>query len=71
MSTKWKPLKNRKEFLDTLAKKFKIESPHEWGKVTVSRIYNEGGSALLNEYYNGSLFECLKSVYRGREFFTF
>lgn len=58
-------MENRKKFLDEIAVRLNIQSPSDWGKVTQQHIYDLGGSSLLSNYYNGSLFACLKSVYKG------
>lgn len=60
-------MENRRNFLDEIVKKLDIKKPSDWGKVTVKRFFELGGSSLLN-YYNGSLFGCLQSVYQGSAF---
>lgn len=59
----WKATENRKNFMDELALKLNIKSPKDWGKVRLRTIYEQGGGALLNKYYGGSLFTCLQSLY--------
>jgi hypothetical protein len=58
-------MENHKNFLDEIAKKLNIKTPSDWGKVTYDYFCGSGGSTLLNTYYNGSLFTCLQSVYKG------
>lgn len=61
----WKSLKNQRKFLEEMKIKFHIRQPRDWGKI-ITRHFNEmGGASLLPRYYNGSLFNCLKSVYKG------
>lgn len=59
-------MENRKIFLDQLALKLNIKKPSDWGKIPVKKVQEHGGNALLLTYYKGSLFHCLKSVYKGR-----
>jgi hypothetical protein len=58
-------MENRKNFLDEIAKKLNIKTPSDWGSVTTHMFFELGGSTLLKYYYNGSLFACLQSVYKG------
>lgn len=58
-------MENRKKFLDEVANKLNIQNPRDWGKITTSQIHEIGGGSLLTTYYNGSLFYCLQSVYKG------
>lgn len=58
-------MENRKKFLDEVAKTLEIEHASDWGKVTTAQVYELGGGSLLSNYYNGSLFACLQSVYKG------
>jgi hypothetical protein len=60
----WKSMENRRNFLDEIAKKLSINTPSDWGNVPIWRFYGLGGSSILN-YYNGSLFKCLQSIYKG------
>lgn len=60
----WGSIDNSKNFLDKVAKQLSIQAPSDWGKVTSWRLCELGGRSLLN-YYNGSLFACLQSVYKG------
>lgn len=60
----WDSVENRKYFLDELSTKLNIKEPKEWGRVTTHRIRELGGASLLNRY-NGSLFNCLQSLYEG------
>jgi hypothetical protein len=61
----WKSMENRRNFLDEIAKKLNIKTPSDWGKVTNQQLFEHGRSSLLGHYYNGSLFKCLQSVYKG------
>lgn len=60
----WKSMENRKKFLDEVALKLNINSPKDWGKVTQHLCNELGGSGLLR-YYNGSIFACVQSIYKG------
>lgn len=60
----WQSTSNRKKFIELIAKKLKIKEPREWGKVTKSRFCELGGASILL-YYNGSIFHCLQSLYKG------
>lgn len=61
-------MENRKRFLDELWLKFNIQHPHDWGKITARDIDENGGRTILHHYYNGSLYACLQSVYKGSKF---
>lgn len=56
---------NRKNLMDGIASKVGIKRPSDWGQVTIQQVHQLGGGTLLNKYYNGSLFTCLESVYKG------
>lgn len=45
--------------------KLNIKNPKDWGKVTLHQLNELKGAGLLN-YYKGSLFTCLQSVYKGK-----
>ncbi len=64
-SSKWKSMESRKNFLNEVAFKLSIKHPSDWGKITYQRFCDLGGRTLLNNYYNGSLFNCLQDVYKG------
>lgn len=66
----WNSMENQKRFMDEIASKLCIKYPSDWGKVTGRRIHELGGNTLLRGYYNGSLFACLQSVYKGKFFFS-
>lgn len=42
-----------------------LKNASDWGKVTYRQISEHGGAGLLVQYYKGSLFHCLQSVYKG------
>lgn len=60
----WKSMENRRKYLDAIAIKLNIKTPSDWGKVAIRHVYSLGGYGILS-YYNGSLFTCLQSVYKG------
>lgn len=61
----WSSMENRRKFMDKLTKDFNIRNPSDWGKLTTRDIRKSGGVSLLSNYYNNSLFRCLKSIYTG------
>lgn len=61
----WEQIENRKKLLDEIAYKLCIKEPKEWGKVPTRRVISIGGGYVLSRFYNGSLVEFLKSVYKG------
>lgn len=63
----WKDRNNQRVFLDKVAKALKITNPSDWGKITTTQIIESGGGTLLNDYYKGSLFNTLQSVYPGMQ----
>lgn len=64
-SSYWQSLDNCKKFLDEVAEKLNIKNPRDWGKVTGQLISDLGGTSLLSNYYDNSLFSCLQSIYAG------
>ena len=58
------------EWAMKVKKKFNINEPQDWGKLSVRQFYKVKGGSLLS-YYKGSLFGCLKSVYTGFFFLSF
>lgn len=62
-SNSWKIAENRKQFMDTIALHLNIQKPSDWGKITSSRIFELGGVTMLKNYYKGSLFACLQTLY--------
>lgn len=61
----WKSMENRRKFLENVSVQLNIQKPSDWGKIRTQHIHELGGGALLTSYYNGSLFDCLKSIYKG------
>lgn len=61
----WKLISNQKKFMDQLAIKFNIQEPKDWGKITAQQLHENGATSILNNYYSGSLFGCLQTVYKG------
>ena len=57
----WKSKDNQRQFMDSLAKEFNIQSPEGWKNVTVSMIKQKGGWAILQQY--PTYFDLLQSVY--------
>jgi hypothetical protein len=57
-------MENRKKFLDDFALKSNIKHLTDWRNISNLSISELGGSGILN-YYNGSLVNCLESVYPG------
>jgi hypothetical protein len=62
----WKTVFNQREFFDKLAKKWNINRPEDWYKVTTTMIFEEGGFFLRN-YYQGSLIKALQAAYPEHE----
>lgn len=60
----WQSMENRRKLLDEIAIKLNIKTISDWGKVSLQQFREHGGTGILN-YYNWSLFDCLKSVYNG------
>lgn len=48
-----------------IALKLDIKKPSDWGAVSVDQIRELGGHLLIKSYYQGSLFQCLQSLYPG------
>ena len=62
----WRSAANQRKLLDEVAIKLNIKNASDWGKITTRQFYEFGGSSLLTSYYNGSVFQCLQSVYKGK-----
>lgn len=62
-------MENRRIFLNEVALKLNIKNPRDWGKVTANQIYELGGISLLHSRYHGSLFACLRSVFKGNSYY--
>lgn len=58
-------MENHKNFLDEIAIELNIQQPSDWGKIAIKDIIERGGVTLLREHYKGSLYNCLRCVYRG------
>ena len=50
----WQELDNHKHWAEDLGKKLKYTTKEDWYDITAEQIYDNGGSGLLNHYYNGS-----------------
>jgi hypothetical protein len=50
----WKDTENHRAFFDRLAKKFNIQQPDDWYRVTARMVAKEGGH-FINSQYKGSL----------------
>lgn len=61
---------NQRKFLDNLAIKLNIETPRDWGNITIQKVAANGGISLLGIYQH-SLFRTLKGVYTGWHSFSF
>lgn len=60
----WLKEENQQKFLNDLAKRLQIKTPNDWGKLSVRRIKDLGGSSLLSLNGN-SLKRTLRSVFKG------
>jgi hypothetical protein len=59
----WTNIDNQKRFFQQLEDKLDIRSPEDWYRVTTRQIIQEGGSALIGNYYNWSMLTALKAIY--------
>lgn len=60
----WKSKEIQREFLNSLAKKFNISVPQDWGKITNQEFRVAGGAPIL-KHYNFSVSKTLREVYPG------
>lgn len=51
-------------FLEGMRGKLNIQTPKDWGRVSIQDVKAFGGISYLN-YYEGSLYKCLQNNYRG------
>eukprot|EP01114_Cavostelium_apophysatum_P020383 TRINITY_DN6813_c0_g1_i1.p1 TRINITY_DN6813_c0_g1~~TRINITY_DN6813_c0_g1_i1.p1 ORF type:complete len:852 (-),score=159.44 TRINITY_DN6813_c0_g1_i1:14-2569(-) len=58
----WSEIQNQRAFLTYVGNSLKLENLSDWTSVSLSTIREHGGSRLL-EIYNGSLIECLRTVF--------
>lgn len=65
----WKDDKNKRIFLDKAKTELGIVDWKDWGRCRVQTIKELGGASLLSQY-NGSLYKCLKHVYKGNFCFS-
>lgn len=61
----WKSTSNQRKFIEEIALKLNIIKPSDWGSISVRRVFELGGTSLLDNY-QGSLFRCLKTIYKGK-----
>lgn len=59
----WGELDNQKMFFDWVKTQLNLANMEEWYEVSTDYICEQGGRALLNIYYSGSLSNALKTVY--------
>jgi hypothetical protein len=58
----WYDINNQKEYLKWIAKNLNIQTLEDWYKISSIDIVNNKGRGLIN-YYKGSFFKLLKTVY--------
>lgn len=61
----WKSKRNQRIFLEHLQQKLHIKNPMEWGKISKRELKENGAIALIRDYYDGSIYKALKSVFSG------
>jgi hypothetical protein len=59
----WKEHSNQKLYADWLGKELGYVKYEDWYDITLRQIKDKGGGGLVVGYYEGTLFEFLKSVY--------
>ena len=64
----WLNIENQRKYFNWLSNKLNIKSNEDWYNVKLSDIENNGGSSLLKNYYENSLFKSLKSIYPNIKF---
>ena len=64
----WLNIENQRKYFSWLSNKFNIKSNEDWYNIKLSDIENNGGSSLLNNYYDNSLYLALKSIYPNIKF---
>ena len=61
----WKQQGTHKEFFDTVGRSLGIRHLDDWYKITRNEVFQFGGKALLEEYYNSSVIKALQTIYPG------
>jgi hypothetical protein len=59
----WKEHSNQKSYADWLGNELGYVKYEDWYDITLQQIIDKGGGGLVVGYYEGTLFEFLKSVY--------
>lgn len=62
----WNSSDYQRVFLDSVAIKFAIKKPSDWGNITNKVFTEEGGSTLLRKF-NGSIANVLSNAYPGND----
>lgn len=66
-SKNWRLISNQRQFLTSIASKYQIKSPKEWGKLTFNDLEDSGCSGLLKKHGN-SIMKMLQSLFPGYNF---
>lgn len=53
----------QRKFLDWISADLGLTDPGEWYDINLNQIRARGGAHLLNNYYGGSIYKMLKSIY--------
>lgn len=59
----WHNLQDQRLFFEQLASKLNLKSPQDLVKIPKKTITEFGGKRLIDEYYNGSIFQAIKAIY--------
>lgn len=63
-------MQNQRDFLLELTKELSIPKLEDWYSLKPQKIIDAGGRGLL-DFYKGSIFNCLTTLYPGTFHFTF
>lgn len=58
-------VKNIKHVLEEIKSKYDIKEPRDWGKFSTKELKKTSAFSIINRYYKGSLFHCLRTNYPG------
>ena len=59
----WSNIENQRKYFSWLSNKLNIKSNEDWYNIKLEQLYSLFGSTLMKDYYYGSLFQALKSIY--------
>ena len=63
----WLNIENQRKYFNWLSNQLNIKSNEDWYNIKLEQINSFYGSSLIQNYYDGSLYSALKSIYPNYE----